>query len=142
MSTAWFLRSVELVVINYHTTVHIIMVAHTCDPLDPVSHRSFQIWPTHDQLLTHMLKMSFKSNAKSHGKFLEKCHRFLHSWNHSYEWNLWTLHFKTAWSVKLVLYQWWFSVFLRPKLHLLIKCQCLFLKNRWSIKNLGHIQII
>ena len=129
VSTARFLRSVELVVTNYCTTVHIILQGYSGSHLWPTWSSEPQIipdmtytWPTFDP----HAKDVFKSNAKSHGKFLEKCHRFLHSWNHSYEWNLWILHFKTAWSVKLVLHQWWLSAFLRPKVHLLIKCQCLF----------------
>ena len=63
----------------------------------------------------------------------------MQNWSHaqnSWEWNLWT---HTPWfhtsdgSVH------------SPdpcKVHSLIKCYCLFLKNLWSIKNPGHIQII
>ena len=39
----------------------------------------------------------------------------------------------------MVSHQWWFSA---PKVHSLIRDQFLFLKNMWSIKNSGHIQII
>ena len=43
------------------------------------------------------------------------------------------LKLQTVWGSNLVSHQWWFSVFNRPKVCLLIRCMS-FLKNIWSIK--------
>ena len=69
------------------------------DPLDPLTYRAIRMWPTYDSLVTHMLKFSFKSYVKWHGKnqiWNNTIDFFrIQNWSHeqnSWEWNLWTPH--------------------------------------------------
>ena len=101
-----------------------------------------RMWPTYWSFL-------YKSIVKWHGRILMKqCHWFLCFWQDKElvpctdflrVKSLDTTCFKTAWGIKLILHQWWFSTFTRLKVHSLIRWQCYILM---SMRSTGHIQII
>ena len=119
------------------------------DPFDLLTYRTIQMWPTYDLLVTHM---SFLKVAKViwHEKFLIRNNAIyffilgrIQNWSltqTSWRWNLWTPHASKQLEInKLVSHQWYFSAFIRPKVHSLTRYLHCFLKNMWY---LGHIQII
>ena len=81
---------------------------------------------------------------------MEQCHRFLHSWQYIEPVpcvdflkmkSLDTTCFKTSGDDKLVLYQCYFSAFIRPKVHLRTYQIPTLFSNKHVIYP-GHIQII
>ena len=111
-----------------HLLTHVTHRAIRCD-----SHMT-HLWPS------CMLKVLLHENNINS--------RFTHSWQNAEPVSctdflkmksLDITYLKTAWDIKLVSHQWYFSAFIRPKFYSLTRCQHFFLKNMWYP---CHIQII
>ena len=121
-------------------------------PTDPQSNPDVtHIWPTYDPLVTHMLKFSSKSYVKLHGKIRYETIPYISS---GYSYRTGPIHRILENEIsghhahaskqlkivaKLVLHQWWFGAFTRPKVHLLIRCQYLF--SNWRTSDLLKIRV-
>ena len=109
-----------------------------CDP------HMIQLWPTFWSIVFKVMYHDMKNVD------MEQCHRFLHSWQHTElvpcvdflkMKSLDITCFKTAWDNKLLSHQWYFSAFIRPKVHSLTRCPTLF-SNEHVISGLHPYNLV
>ena len=128
---------VEKNLLGNNISHNVIIEHHWCQgwewvmPVDPQSNLDVtHIWPT----CWNFLKGSHGKNQIWDDSLDFFVLGRIQKWylvQNSLEWNLWTLYLLQNClryrASKLISYQWWPSAFTRPKVHLLIRRQCLFL---------------
>ena len=96
------------------------------EPVDSLIHRVIWMWHIYDSLVSHMLKLPFKNNAKWHVKIVIWTRSQISLFFAEYRTDpctnlrtesLNTTCFRTTLDSKPISHQWQLSVFSRPKVH-------------------------